>query len=382
MNALEYAQEFIRFDSTCHRSNCEVSDYAEEALQRLGCETERIEYRDDNDQLKVNVLGRFGGKSDSAASGSGGLAWFGHTDVVVSDDWSVAEHGPFEPTVRDGRLYGRGSTDMKGPMGCMFAALESVQEEPLEKPIYVSCSSDEEINHRGAVEITQKSQLYRQLVQDRVCGVVGEATSLDAVFAHKGGCLMTITARGKAAHSSTREGLNANWAMIPFLQEVKSVYEQSESDPAWHDELFDPPTICMNVGINDHTRALNITAPQSICTLGFRPMRTTNVEEILNRIGSTAERMGLHFEVKTHHAAFYRDPASEFIQECSRLGTGRTPRTVAYGSEASNFTEVENLVVLGPGDIGQAHKSDEWITLDQLQQGEDVYRRLIQRYCQ
>ena len=222
MNSLEYTQRLIRFDSTCHHSNLEVSEYVEQVLQSLGCETERVDYRDENGELKVNVLGRRG-------SGVGGLAWFGHTDVVVSDDWSIVEHGPFEPTVRDGRLYGRGSTDMKGPIACMLAALESVRDQHVKHPIYISCSSDEEVNHRGAVEIVERSELYRELVHGDACGIVGEPTSLDVVYAHKGGCQVRVTSHGKAAHSSTREGVNANWAMIPFLQDVKALYEETEN---------------------------------------------------------------------------------------------------------------------------------------------------------
>ncbi|MBD3672539.1 MAG: M20 family metallopeptidase [Planctomycetaceae bacterium] len=375
MNSLDYAQQLVRFDSTCHHSNLEVSEYLEQVLQSLGCETERLDYRDENGELKVNVLGRRG-------SGTGGLAWFGHTDVVVSDDWSIAEHGPFEPTVRDGRLYGRGSTDMKGPMACLLAALESVRDQPLTSPIYVSCSSDEEINHRGAIEISERSQLYRELIDGNAAGIVGEPTSLDVVYAHKGGCQIHVTSQGKAAHSSTREGVNANWAMIPFLQDMKGLYEETESEERWMDHEFDPPTIRLNLGINDHTQALNITAPQSISTICFRPMPDTDVDELIERIVASAERNGLICDVKTRHPAFYRSPDDEFVQACATLASGQPPRTVSYGSEACNFTEVRRLVVLGPGDIAQAHKSDEWISLDQLEQGASVYRNLLKQYCQ
>ena len=140
---------------------------------------ERIEYHERNGELKVNIRIRRG-------FGEGGGAWFGHTDVVVSDDWSIDEHGPFEPTVRDGRLDGRGSTDMNGPMACLFAALVSVGEQKLQRPVYVSCSSDEEIDHRGAIEITERSQLYQELVGGNAYGTVGEPTVLDVVYAHKG----------------------------------------------------------------------------------------------------------------------------------------------------------------------------------------------------
>ncbi len=374
MNALEYAQELIRFDSTSILSNAEVSDYVEQVLKNLGCETERIEHTDGAGVPKVNIIGRKG-------SGTGGVAYFGHTDVVPTDSWSIPEHGPFEPTVRDGKLFGRGSTDMKGSIACMFAALESISNEDLKAPVYISCTADEELDHRGAIEIAQRSEIYKELTAGKAHGIVGEATSLDVVYAHKGGCQVVVTSHGKASHSSTREGLNANWAMIPFLQEAKAIYEETETDEKWLDDEFNPPTVCMNIGINDHTAAVNITPPQSICTLCFRPMPGTDVEAILHLLKKKADELKIEFNIRSQNPAFRRDPNSDFAQKAAKISTGHPPKTVAYGSEASNFTEVENLILLGPGNITEAHKSDEWITLAQLERGQDVYAELIREYC-
>ena len=374
MNALDYAQRLIQFDSTWYRSNAAVSDYVEGVLRELGCETERVEYTDPDGDLKVNGIARRG-------LGAVGLAYFGHTDVVTSDDWAIAEHGPFEPTVRDGLLYGRGSTDMKGSIACMLAALASLGDRQLTAPLYISCSSDEEVSHGGAVEITKRSELYRELVAGGAVGIVGEPTRLDVVYAHKGGCRITATSRGRSAHSSTREGINANWAMIPFLAEIKAIYEETESNPVWLDQEFDPPSICLNLGINDHTRAVNITAPQSICTMGFRPMPATDVEGLLTRMRKAAQSSGVEMAVEILHPAYRRDPESSFVQAATKLASGRPPRTVGFGSEASNFTEVANLIVMGPGDIAQAHKSDEWISLADLERGTEVYTRFIHEYC-
>lgn len=375
MDAVGFARELIRFDSTCHGSNAAISDYVEQRFEELGCVTERIEYADEAGHRKVNVLGRMG------PAGPGGLAYFGHTDVVVSDDWAISAHGPFDPVVRDGRLYGRGSTDMKGSIACMLAAAASAQGEAFTAPLYLSCSSDEEIDHRGAIEIAARSRLYRELVAGGALGIVGEPTRLDVVYAHKGGCQLVVTSRGRAAHSSTREGINANLAMVPFLQEVKAVHDETESDICWHDAQFAPPTVCLNFGINDHNRAINITAPTSICVIGFRPMPRTDTDGIVERLRGRAAALGLEFELRRFNPAFWRDPQSKFIQECVALSGCGAPRTVGYGSEASNFTDVERLLVLGPGDIAQAHKSDEWISLEQLRRGQELYRKLLTRHC-
>jgi acetylornithine deacetylase len=169
--------------------------------------------------------------------------------------------------------------------------------------------------------------------------------------------------------------------MIPFLQDIKALYEETETDGRWMDHEFDPPTIRLNLGINDHTQAVNITAPQSISTICFRPMPTTDADALIEGIVASAERNGLMSEVKTRNPAFHRDPSDDFVRQCATLSGGRPPRTVAYGSEAGNFTDVRHLIVLGPGDIRQAHKSDEWISLDQLERGESVYRELLKQYC-
>jgi acetylornithine deacetylase len=374
VTVVDYASELIRFGSVSYLSNGPVTDYAESVLQDLGCETERIEYMDGG-VLKANVFGRFGD------AGVGGLAYFGHTDVVPVDDWSIAEHGPFEPVVRDGRLYGRGSTDMKGSIACMFAALRSRKGQAFKHPVYISCSSDEELDHRGAIEIAERSRLYRELIEGGACGIVGEPTSLDVVYAHKGGVQIVVTSHGKAAHSSTREGLNANLAMIPFLQDLKAIYETTEADKSLMDTEFDPPTVCMNIGINDHTKAVNITAPQSVCTACFRPMPDTDVDSIVRQIRNAADAHGVEFLLKGQNPPFRRDPDSDYVKQSVDLIGGRPARTVAYGSEAGNFDEIRNLIVLGPGDIAQAHKSNEWIALEQLEAGQRVYENMIRQFC-
>src|SRR5262245_33746599 len=107
MNALDYARELVRFDSVSRCSNVAVTNFAEKSLQDLGFATERLEYDDTNGVREACVVGKKG-------TGTGGLAYFGHTDVVPADRWFSNTHGPFQPTVKDGRLYGRGSCDMKG----------------------------------------------------------------------------------------------------------------------------------------------------------------------------------------------------------------------------------------------------------------------------
>src|SRR5712691_7616674 len=128
MDAVEYAKRLIQFDSVSRTSNVAVTDFVEQTLSELGFATERLEYDDALGVRKACVIARKG-------SGTGGLAYFGHTDVVPADRWFSTEHGPFEPTVKNGRLYGRGSCDMKGSVASMWAAAAKVADERLERPL-------------------------------------------------------------------------------------------------------------------------------------------------------------------------------------------------------------------------------------------------------
>lgn len=374
MNALEYAQKLVSFDSVSRRSNVPVTDYAEERLAALGFETERIEYDDAHAVRKACVVGKKG-------PGTGGLAYFGHTDVVPADPWFFHEHGPFEPRVKDGRLYGRGSCDMKGSIACALAAAARFPVQKLKRPVYITCTADEEIGYGGAAEVARRSRLFREMVAGKSHGIIGEPTQLEVVYAHKGTYGFSAVSHGRAAHSSTNRGLNANLAMIPFLAEMKAIHDEVERDPAWQNQEFDPPGISWNIGINDHTAAVNITPPQSVCTVYFRPMPGQDAESLIARARAAAERCGVEFRRGHSGRALYVDPHSPFVSQTLKLAGKNSPRTVAYGTDGTMFGELENLLVLGPGDIAQAHTHDEWIDLAQLELGTELYARLIEHYC-
>jgi acetylornithine deacetylase len=374
MDALQYTQELVAFESTSVLSNVPVSDYVEETLRRLGFIVERIEYDDKNGVRKANIVAKKG-------SGTGGMAYFGHTDVVPADPWFTEEHGPFQPTVLGDKLYGRGSCDMKGSVACMLAAAERYSVSDLSNPIYITCTSDEEIGYGGAAAVAKRSETFREMVDGGANGIIGEPTLLQVVYAHKGTYGFQATSRGRAAHSSTRKGLNANLAMIPFLSEMKAMHDECESDPAWQHDEFDPPTITMNIGINDHTRAVNITPPQSICTVYFRPMPGQDPDALITRAREAAEKHGLEFDIHSRANPLYVDPNGDFVQEVLRLTGQAKATTVSYGTDGTMLAELTNLVVFGPGDIAQAHTHDEWVELEQLRLGEETYAKLIKHWC-
>ena len=371
MDTPELLGELISFPSVSDTSNAEISEFVDSQLESLDFEIERLTYQDPQGVEKFCVCARRG-------PAGRGLAYFCHTDVVPATSWSFPDAGPWTAWQTADRIYGRGACDMKGSLACMLQASRIVVDT--KQPLFIVCSADEEIGFGGARHVATESDIFREIVSSDSRGIIGEPTSLDVVYAHKGGRAGTITARGVAAHSATSRGENANMAMIPFLAKLREVCLECNRSDDWRDNRFDPPTISMNIGINDHSPAINITAPQSTCTYYFRPMPGQDADGLAARIRNMAVDCGLEFEPIFSGDPLYTDPQSEFIQELAHL-SGTQPRTVSYGTDASALPAVRDLAVLGPGDIRQAHTDDEWISLEQLQRGIEFYATLICHWC-
>lgn len=372
--SVEYASQLVEIPSVSAQSNLEISKAVETILRTLGFETELLEFVDPAGVAKANVVGKRG-------TGKGGLAYFGHTDVVPATSWSVTDHGPFQPTVRDDRLYGRGSCDMKGSIACMLAAAERTASLSQREPLYIVCTADEEVGFHGARDVVERSRLYREMVTGQSRAIIGEPTELNVVHSHKGIFGFRTIARGRAAHSSTGEGTNANLAMIPFLAEMKALNDETRSDPRWQNNEFDPPWITMNLCINDGNCAVNITAPESICKVYFRPAPGQDGNELVARAKTVADRLGLEFHLECDGQPMYSDPNSEYVRETLKIANCPSSKTVAYGTDGVMFTELKQILVLGPGSIRQAHTDDEWVSLEQLSLGTELYERLIRRWC-
>ena len=373
MDTLACLKSLIAFPTVSNTSNAEVSAFVEDALRSLNFETERIEYRDSDGVLKVNIVGRRG-------RGPGGMAWFGHTDVVPVTDW-IRDHSPFEATEDDGKLFGRGTCDMKGPVACMLSAAAQFADTKLPQPLYIVCTADEEVGSTGAFKVAEQSQFYRDMVATDIRSIIGEPTMLDVVYAHKGAYGFQAVSHGRAAHSSTTLGVNANLAMIPFLSEMKTIYEETQADTRWHNPEFDPPTLSWNIGINDHTHAVNITPPQSVCTVFFRPMPGMDYDELITRAQSAAERCGVQLDVKHRCQPVYTAPDSEFVRQTLQLADRSAAITVSYGTDGVAFGELSQKLVIGPGDIAQAHTNNEFISLQQLELGTELYAKFVEAWC-
>ena len=368
-------QTLIAFPSVSRDSNADVSRWVHGRLVELGFHTEQVEYHDRHGVLKVNVLGRRG-------EGTGGLAYFAHTDVVPADAWRGPTGGDaFQSSINGGRMYGRGACDMKGSLAAFLAAASKVEGNNQRAPLTVVCTADEEVGFDGARQVVSRSVLYRQLVAEQPLGIIGEPTRLAVYHAHKGITGFQITSRGRAAHSSTRDGVNANLAMIPMLVELKALYQQTESDPDLQNAAFDPPTLSWNIGVSDGATAINVTPGRSRAWVSLRTMPSVDGNALIDRARTVAESLGLEFEMLHGGSPLWVDPQRPRVQRMCALAGCATSGTVCYATDGGEFTELEDLVICGPGDIAQAHTDDEWIDLDQLQRGAALYEQAIREYC-
>lgn len=377
--SIGYLQELIAFPSVSSRSNRPIADWVSHRLEELGFVVEQTSYLDANGVEKVNVLGR----RDPAAGGpseSGGLAYFSHTDVVPAEGWTGPGGDPFQPWVTEDRIYGRGSCDMKGSLATMMAAAHEIKVDQQVAPLWIVCTADEEVGFLGAKHLVQHSAAYRELVRHQPISVIGEPTSLRVVHAHKGIIGIKVISRGRAAHSSTRDGVNANRKMVPMLQTMLEINEETTRLPKYMDDRFDPPILSWNFGVSDHCSAINITPERSVAWASLRPMPEIDGSDFLERVESRAEELGLEFKRFEEGAPLWMDPNAPCIRDFCEIAGGE-PQTVCYGTDGGELRELEKRVVFGPGDIAQAHTTDEWIALDQLQSGAALFIKALQRWC-
>ena len=368
LNVIDLTKEFISIPSVSRDSNVPNTDRVEAVLEDLGFEIERTEYTDPNGEQKANLVAKIG-------PGKGGLAFCSHNDTVPGQerDWPA-----FTPEIRDGNLYGRGSCDMKGPLAATIVAASQIDRSKLKEPVTIVVTADEEIGLIGAKYVAEHSAMLKDIRPKH--GIVAEPTSLIPVYAHKGYGQVTVVAKGMAAHSSTGLGTSATFLMAPFLAEMAEYAQLLETDESYQNAEFTPPTHTMNVVINDHETALNVTAPMTTVRLGIRAMPGARSEEVLSHMIERAESYG--FEVTSDFLGALIAPVSAEIVRVSSELTGKKPETVPYGTDGAFLQKViKEQVILGPGDIGVAHTVGEFVPLAELEQAVDIYKAAIERLC-
>ena len=368
IDVLELTGALVAIPSASQRTNVEISNYLKELLESSGFQVEWLEYEDDG-QRKVSLVAKKG-------EGEGGLGFFSHSDTVpgAEEAWD-----PYDPVIREGKLYGRGSCDMKGPLAATIAAAARTDASALQAPLFVVVTADEEVGYGGARQVAAESTLLREGGWPAM-SVVAEPTQLIPVYAHKGGYHIYVTAHGHSAHTSTDVGISANFLIAPFLAEMAELVGRFKSDEAFMNHEFDPPTNGFNMILNDGGTASNVTAARTQCTLSLRTMPDDHHQEALALITERAKAHNLEVSLRGS-GPFYIAPDAPVVQVALAATGLPAAQTVPFGTEALVFQEHTQPVVLGPGNIAQAHTVGEYIDVAQLQQAVDVYARMIERVC-
>lgn len=351
------AQRLVRIDSRSALSNLAIADCIEAEL--AGFAIERLDYQDQAGTAKRALVARRGGP--------GGLALSGHMDTVPDTGW---QDDPWSGRIADGVLHGLGSADMKGQVA---AAIVAARHLPPAVPVTLLITTDEETTKSGAKRIAAHSVLAREAGLRGI--VVVEPTGMVPVRGHRSSITFTVLAHGVQAHSSSGRGRNANWAIAPFLVEMKAIHERLRDDPALHDPAYDPPFGDFNLVIDNHGAPVNMTVPLTTIRIKFRTSARVDPVPIRDAVRAAAARAGLELS----ELAEGRPPELAADHPLIRLAadaTGRPPTTAAYGTDASELQALAPCVVLGPGDIKVAHTPVERIALADLAGAVPVFMRL------
>jgi acetylornithine deacetylase len=373
----QFLQELVALSSVSStnprldQGNRAVIDLLAQRLESLGFTIELMPLNDSGS--KANLIATRG-------TGPGGLVLAGHTDTVPYDD-ELWNFNPLTITERDQRLYGLGSTDMKGFFPLALAAAAKFTDTPLRQPLIILATADEESSMSGARALAEAGRpLARQ-------AIIGEPTGLVPVRLHKGIMMEAIRISGSSGHSSDPSlGHNALDGLHAVLGDLMN-YRDSLRDRNLHPLLdIAYPTLnlgCVHGGDN----------PNRICgqaEIHFDVRVTpglTNAqirEEIRQRLSTIADQHQLQFEMQSLIAGadpFEQAADSELVLLAEKL-TGHRAEAVAFATEAPYLQQLGmDTIVLGPGSIKRAHQPDEYIELDQFQPCIDLLQQFIGHCC-
>lgn len=363
--ALELAQTLVRMNTVSDRSNLELIHFIRDHLAKLGVKS-RLTFNED--KTKANLFATLGEGKPA------GVILSGHTDTVPWDgqDWSM---DPLSALVKDGKLYGRGSADMKAFIGIAVSQAEQFLNSDAPFAIHFAFSYEEEIGCFGVKELI--ADLREANIKPLAC-IVGEPTSMVPAIAHKGVYRYKCCVRGKEAHSSlTPQSVNAIEMAARVVGRLRDMGEGFErEEPRF--EGFDVPFSTTSVGQFHGGIADNVVPRDAEFRYEFRDLPTANAAQMQAQVVAYAQSLepamkkiaptaGFGFETICEIPSFLGskdDPVTRLAQEL----TGEASTTlVAFGTEAGLFKNAGiSTVVCGPGSIQQAHQPDEYVSLEQL----------------
>lgn len=377
-NAVDILTDLVAFDTTSRGSNLALIEYVEAMLARRGIASRRVPNAEGN---KSNLMATIGPNIE------GGVVLSGHTDVVPVDGqpWST---DPWKLTLKNGKLYGRGSSDMKGFLALCLATLPEFTEAPLAKPVHLAFSYDEEVGCLGAPDMIEE---IARSVPAPACVLVGEPTEMQAISGHKGIASYIVTVTGREAHSSlTHLGVSANMHAIGLMHYLVQLSERlaREADPA---SPFIPKGASLTIGQVNGGTAVNILARECKFIFDLRTEPHMVPNEILAGFFSECARVDALIKEKAPEGGVVVEnrsltpsfaPEENGVAEAMARGLAgdNGPLRVApYAAEAGQFQRAGfSTVICGPGSIDQAHQPDEFIEVSQIERGAAFMVRLVE----
>ena len=373
--ALTILESLLAFDTTSRNSNLELIRWVEARLADQGITGHRVLNADGS---KANLHATIGPMVE------GGVILSGHSDVVPVDgqDWSS---DPFVLTERDGKLFGRGTSDMKAFIALALAAIPEFQNA--RRPVHLAISYDEEVGCLGAPDLI--ADIAAKLPKPALA-IVGEPTMMKVVTGHKGITVHSVEVLGHEAHSSlTHLGLSANMVAVDLMHDLANLARElwQNADP---DSPFVPPHATLTIGTMEGGTAANILARRASfmfdlrCPPGIDPdqvlapfkenirLLDRDMQEAYPGIGITITQLA-----SAPPLAPRDTDAEAFVRKLT--GDNSAAGAVAYAAEAGQFQQAGfPTVICGPGSIEQAHQPDEFISLDQINRGAAFMTRLAE----
>ena len=372
----ELLARLVGFATVSRDSNLELIGFIRDYLMSHGVDSELIY---NPQRTKANLFASIG------PSDRGGVVLSGHTDVVPVDGqaWSVE---PFVLSEREGRLYGRGTADMKGFIASVLAAVPGLVRRELRIPIHLAFSYDEEVGCLGVRSMLERLQ---QRPHKPLLCLIGEPTELRPVLGHKGKLAMRCQVRGAACHSAYAPyGVNAIEYAARLIGKLGEIGGQL-ARPEHHDPRFDPPFSTVQTGTIKGGRALNIvpadcefdfevrTLPEFDAQAVVDELQRYAQDQLLPKMQAVQADTGIALQPLSAYPGLATAADSEAAELLALLSGSRAFGTVAFGTEGGLFHQAGiPTVVCGPGSMDQGHKPDEFISLEQLHACDAMLLRL------
>ena len=358
-------ETLVAFDTTSAKTNIPLIEFVRGYLADHGVESQLVPT---GDGLKASLFATIGD------AGRPGIGLSGHTDVVPVEGQQWATD-PFKVTERDGRLYGRGTCDMKGFLACVLAMVPDFKARGLTTPIHIVFSYDEEVGCTGVRPMI--AELGSRLTRPRLV-IVGEPTNMGIVDSHKGATRFRTVVTGREAHSSmTHIGVNAIHYAGLLINELALIEDELRNGR--QDQRFEPPYSTVQIGLIEGGRAQNIVPRHCILSWEIRALPGFDISAATGRFERfvrekclpSMQAIGADTSIETTLMngvpAFNSASGSEAVSLALKLMGQNETHAVSYGTEAGLFQMGGcDSVICGPGNIAQAHRPDEFIAISEL----------------